>query len=60
MKKGISIIIPNHNSGPFLKEAVASVFQQPFRYPFEVIIVDDGSNDQNTKLILKEYSPIVR
>jgi glycosyltransferase involved in cell wall biosynthesis len=54
MEKGISIIIPNHNSGPFLREAVTSVFQQPFRYPFEVIIVDDGSNDQNTKLILKE------
>lgn len=54
MKKGISIIIPNHNSGPFLREAVASVFQQPFRYPFEVIIVDDGSNDENTKLILKK------
>ena len=54
MEKGISIIIPNHNSGPFLREAVASVFQQPFRYPFEVIIVDDGSNNQNTKLVLKE------
>lgn len=54
MKKGISIIIPNHNQGHFLREAVASIFQQSFRYPFEVILVDDGSNDQNTKLILKE------
>lgn len=54
MKTGISIIIPNYNSGPFLREAVASVFQQPFHCPFEVIIIDDGSNDRNTKLILKE------
>jgi len=54
MKKGISIIIPNYNSGYFLREVVESIFQQPFRHSFEVIIVDDGSNDQITKLILKE------
>jgi len=54
MKKGISIIIPSYNSGLFLREAIESIFQQSFRYPFEVIIVDDGSNDQNTKLFLKE------
>lgn len=54
MKKGISIIIPCYNSGPFLRETVESIFQQPFRHPFEVIIIDDGSNDQGTQLILKK------
>jgi len=53
-KLGISIIIPCYNAGNFLIEAVDSILIQSFRYPFEIIIVDDGSTDEKTLLSLKE------
>lgn len=50
---GISIIIPCYNAGNFLAEAVESILVQPFFYPFEIVIVDDGSNDKQTPLVLQ-------
>jgi glycosyltransferase involved in cell wall biosynthesis len=43
----VSTIIPVHNRGPLLLEAVESVFAQTYR-PIEVIIVDDGSTDDTS------------
>lgn len=40
----VTTIIPVFNRAPMLREAVASVLAQTYR-PIEVIIVDDGSND---------------
>jgi glycosyltransferase involved in cell wall biosynthesis len=40
----VSTIIPVHNRGALLREAVASVLAQTHR-PIEVILVDDGSTD---------------
>lgn len=50
--KGISIIIPCYNAGEFLRECIGSILEQPFIYPFEIIIVDDGSNDIGTTSML--------
>jgi GT2 family glycosyltransferase len=41
----VSTIIPVRNRATMLREAVASVLAQTYR-PIEVIIVDDGSNDE--------------
>jgi glycosyltransferase involved in cell wall biosynthesis len=59
----LSIIIPCYNSGQFLPEAVESVSAYPDRSVYEIIIVDDGSTDQNTldflaQLPRKEYTVI--
>jgi len=46
-----SIIIPTYNRRVFLKKAIDSVLCQSFN-DFEIIIVDDGSNDGTRDLIL--------
>lgn len=54
-KPKVSIIMPVHNTGIYLKECLESVFHQTF-CDFELICVDDCSRDEETKRILKEYS----
>ncbi|HZI95465.1 MAG TPA: glycosyltransferase [Patescibacteria group bacterium] len=44
MRADISVIIPAHNAGRFLAEALDSVHAQGFG-SFEVVVVDDGSTD---------------
>ena len=45
----ISVIIPCYNYGRYLQQAVESIIAQTFR-DFEIIIVNDGSND-NTRAV---------
>lgn len=45
-----SVLLPNYNNGPYLKEAVDSVLNQSFR-DFELIFVDDGSTDNSLEVI---------
>lgn len=50
----ISVIIPTYNQALYLGKTLDSVLSQLY-FPFEIIVVDDGSTDQ-TKQILKSYS----
>ena len=49
----VSVIIPTYNRAGRLEKAVESVLTQKFR-DFELIVVDDGSQD-HTQKILKNY-----
>jgi len=49
----ISIVIPCHNHGEFLRDAVQSVFASDF-HDYEIIIVNDGSEDEFTLKALRE------
>jgi glycosyltransferase involved in cell wall biosynthesis len=49
----VSVIIPTHNRGWIVREAIDSVLAQDFT-DFELIVVDDGSTD-NTQDILDFY-----
>ena len=51
----ISVLIPVYNvKGEFLKECIESVLTQSYRN-FEICIVDDASDNEETLDILKEY-----
>ena len=49
----VSIIIPNYNHAPYLRQRLDSIYNQTFK-DFEVIILDDCSTD-NSKEIIEEY-----
>ncbi len=50
----ISIVMPVRNAGIYLKEALRSIFAQSFKN-FELICVDDASDDGLTKGILQTF-----
>lgn len=49
----ISVIMPCYNDGKYIKEAIESIKKQT--YPsWELIIIDDGSDDEETVRIIEE------
>ena len=48
-----SIIIPNYNKEPYIKECLDSVFKQTFK-DYEVIFIDDASTDASLDIV-KNY-----
>ncbi len=53
----ISIIIPLYNGEKLIKQTLDSVVNQTYTY-WEVIIVDDGSTDNGTDFIEKNYPDV--
>ncbi|OOQ57066.1 glycosyltransferase family 2 protein [Mucilaginibacter pedocola] len=49
----VSVIIPNYNHAPYLKQRINSVLQQTYR-DFELIILDDCSPD-NSRDVIEQY-----
>ena len=62
-KYKISVIIPTYNSEQYLKDAIDSVINQTIGFDnIELIIVNDGSNDNTDRICLElkeKYSNIV-
>ncbi len=58
MEKFISIVIPTYNRQNFLQKAIDSVLAQTYPY-FELIVVDDGSQDNTAELVENYNSDIV-
>jgi LmbE family N-acetylglucosaminyl deacetylase len=59
MRAGLtSIIIPTHDHGRYLAEAIDSALRQTA--PVEVIVVDDGSTDEETPRVLAAYAGRIR
>lgn len=52
-EKMVSIIIPNYNCEKYICECLDSIYNQNYKN-FEVIIIDDGSNDKSVSII-KQY-----
>jgi glycosyltransferase involved in cell wall biosynthesis len=51
----VSVVIPCYNYGHFLEEALESIYQQTLQ-DFEIIVVDDGSDDPHTLALLSMLS----
>lgn len=51
--KMVSVIIPNYNHAPYLKQRIDSVLEQTYRH-FELIILDDCSTD-NSREVIETY-----
>lgn len=48
-----SIIIPSYQQKEFLEEAIVSALQQDYEYPYEILVVDDGSTDGSYDIAAK-------
>jgi glycosyltransferase involved in cell wall biosynthesis len=55
----VSVIIPTYNRWPMLREAIDSVLTQSYR-GFEVVVVDDGSEDGTAEKLPAQYGAAVR
>lgn len=53
MNPKISVIVPNYNHAPFLKERIDSILNQTYQ-DFELILLDDCSTD-SSRVVLDEY-----
>src|SRR4051794_30504658 len=51
----VSVVIPNYNHGPYLRERIDSVLGQTFG-DFEVIILDDASTDNSHAILTRYYT----
>lgn len=55
MKPMLSVCMPAYNTAAYIGEAIASVLQSDYR-PIELIIVDDGSQDNTTQIVAQYAS----
>ena len=55
----ISVVVPCYNGGKYLDQLTACLARQTFR-DFEVVIVDDASNDGTTRAKLAALDPAIR
>lgn len=54
-----SVILPVYNGAAYLENAVSSILQQTFK-DFELLIGDDGSQDQSPEIIANFQDPRIR
>ena len=54
----ISIIILNYNGGKFIEECIKSIIDSNYS-SYEIILVDNNSNDNSHKICKEKFSQII-
>lgn len=55
----VSVLFPVYNGAPYLRDAIGCILNQTYD-DFEIIIVDDGSNDNSSSIVQKFDDPRIR
>ena len=48
-----SVVLATHNKADALDRTLASIFRQSVPFSFEVVVIDDGSNDHTSDVLAK-------
>jgi glycosyltransferase involved in cell wall biosynthesis len=54
----LSFIIPNYNSEKTILKTIKSIYDPKIKQKYEIIVVDDHSNDNSVKLIKETYQDV--
>lgn len=54
----ISIIIANYNARNLLEDCLSSIYRQDSRYSFEVLVVDDHSDDNSFEMVKTRFPQV--
>jgi glycosyltransferase involved in cell wall biosynthesis len=58
-RPSVSVIVPVHDAGPYLAEALDSVLAQKYE-PLELVVVDDGSTDDSAAIAAERPVRLIR
>lgn len=54
----VTIIIASWNTRDILRNCLASIYEQTSDFPFEVIVVDNGSTDGSAQMVASEFPQV--
>jgi peptidoglycan-N-acetylglucosamine deacetylase len=52
---GVSIIVPAYNEEKVIVQTIASLLNQKYAGPIEIVVVDDGSSDETIEIVREAY-----
>jgi N-acetylglucosaminyl-diphospho-decaprenol L-rhamnosyltransferase len=55
----VSVVVPSYNAAAFLESCLDSIYRQPPQRAFEVLVVNDASNDETSEMVRRRF-PAVR
>jgi hypothetical protein len=55
----LSIIIVSYNTREVIRNCLSSIYQNPPKQPFEIIVVDNNSLDESQKVIEREFPDVI-
>jgi len=55
----VSFVLVNYNDWHFLDPCLASIYRFKYPWPFEIIVTDNGSSNQEAKRIVGKYPDVI-